>query len=157
MLLNSSHVLTQDRCIPSVRKINELLFKWSVDCFENEAAKVPCIYFIIYCYCAEVAIKSAGIHSPHVCDRQALCVDREHLCPIRNLPREHGRGIHSRDCVLFTLLLKQKYQPVFPMLDQLWWPSSCRKEKEVSSFFLTYPILRTKIYESSSLSKQYLY
>lgn len=113
MLLNSSHVLTQDRCIPRVRKINALLFKWSVDCFENQPAKVACIYFIIYCYCAEVAIKPAGIQSPCVFDCWALCVDRGHLCPVRSFPREHGRGIHSRDCVLFTLLLKQKYQPVF--------------------------------------------
>lgn len=113
MLLSGSHVLTQDRCIPRVRKINVLLFKWSVDCFENQPAKALCIYFSIYCYCAEVAIKSAGINSPRVFDRRALCMDRGHLCPIRSLPREHGRVIHSRDFVLFTLLLKQKYQPVF--------------------------------------------
>jgi len=73
VLLNGSHILTQDRCIPRVRKINALLFKWSVDCFENQPAKVPCVYFIIYCYCGEVAIKSAGINSPRV-GIAGLCV-----------------------------------------------------------------------------------
>lgn len=131
-----------------MRKINALLFECSVDCFENQPAKVPCIYFIIYCYCAEVAVKSSGIQSSCVFNCWVLCMDRGHLCPIRSFPRERGRGIHYRDCVLFTLLLNQKYQPVLHCRSKPDNPHSCWKAKEV----LFKDLQRCKIHKISSLS-----
>lgn len=95
-----------------VRKINVLLCEWSVECFENQPAKVLSIYFIIHCYCAEVAIKSAGINAPHGFHHRT-CVWTEGSSVPSEPPRAHGRGIHPRDFILFTLLLKQKYQPDF--------------------------------------------
>lgn len=135
-----------------MRKINALLCEWSVERFENQPAKVLCIYFIIYCYCGGVAIKSAGINSPCVFDRSACVWTEGSSVPSGAFRENTARRIPSRDIFLFTLHLKQKYQPIFQCYTGAHHVGRQKKVSFFCLFLLIYTILRTEITESSSLS-----
>lgn len=123
-----------------------------MECFENQPTKVFCIYFIIYCYYAGVAIKSAGINSPHAFDHITCAWTEGSSVPSGAFRENTARCIPPGDFVLFTLYLKQKYQPIFQCYTGAHHVGRQKMFFYYYYYFLIYTTLRTEITESSSLS-----